>query len=113
MDPSDSPLQNVIEQTGWVAKNAPPSWEGRAGEGTAVQPVWMLCLDTSHGDEQVEEKFRLNVWENLTVRIIKQHKILLRKREGPVLGVFKISLDNALNKRNCSKTTKQSRDYTV
>lgn len=67
----------------------------------------------SHGDEPKEGKFRLNVWENLIVRITKQHKILLRKREAPVLRVFKISLDNALNKRNCSKTTKHSRDYTA
>lgn len=73
----------------------------------------MLCLDISHGDEPKEEKFTLNVWENLIVRITKQHKILLRKREAPVLGVFNISLDNALKKRNCSKTTKHSRDYTT
>lgn len=70
-------------------------------------------MDISYGDEPEEGKFRLNVWENLTVRIIKQQKILLRKTEASVLGVFKIRLDNALNKRNCSKTTKHSTDYTV
>lgn len=73
----------------------------------------MLRLDVSHGDEPEEEKFRLNVWKNLIVRIIKQHKILLRKREAPVVGVFRISLDNTLNKRNCSKTTKHSGEYTA
>lgn len=55
----------------------------------------MMGLEVSHGDEPEEGKFRLNVWENSIARIIKQHKILLRKREAPAFGVFKISLDNA------------------
>lgn len=73
----------------------------------------MVELEVSNGDEPEEGKFRLNVWENSIARIIKQHKILLRKREAPVLGVFKISLDNVLSKRNYSKPTKHSRDYAV
>lgn len=62
---------------------------------------------------QKREKSRLNTWENSVVRITKQHKTLLRKRGAPVLGVFKINPDNALNNRICRKTTKHSRDYTV